>query len=473
MKRPIPNSYWVIPGRLLAGEHPAAHLHELGAAGIDCYIDLTQAGELPVYSSLLPAGIQYHAMPLVDHAVPEDPGSMRRILATLRRALAANRRVYIHCRAGIGRTGMAVGCYLSEEAAPGAGAGPAGLASLNKLWQQNARSRHWPKVPETEEQEAFVLKWLERRSGTASAPPAAPVPARAVQPQDRFRGALLGLAVGDALGVSTQGLKPGAFPAVTAPAGGGEFRLPRGAWTDDTAMALCVAESFVECAGFDSRDQMERIRRWQQQGHWSATGTAVGLRPGVRKVLALASWSRAPMLGSHDPGQLDKEPLVRCVGPALYYADDTEAAAEAGGDTARVTHQAPLVVDTCRLFTAMVQAAVAGEGKAAILHLWRRWPGLPLKDEVLDVAQEVIPRGLRNTILGSLDAVLRAFAVSRDFGGGALQLANLGGDSDVAGAAYGQLAGAHFGAGAIPLAWRDTLARRDEIEVLADQLAAR
>ena len=340
MKRPIPNSYWVIPGRLLAGEHPATHLRELGAAGINCYVDLTQAGELAVYSSLLPAGIEYHAVPLVDHAVPEDPEAMRRILATLRRALAADRRVYLHCRAGIGRTGMAVGCYLSEEGERGTGAGTAALAALNRLWKQNARSRHWTKVPETPEQQAFIVNWRGGASSAAAVVPtraAAVVPARAVQREERYRGALLGLAVGDALSVSTQGLRPGAFAAVTAMVGGGEYKLPRGAWTDDTAMALCVAESFVHCSGFDGHDQMERFREWQQQGHWSSTGTAVGLRPAVRKALALASWRRAPLHGSHDPLQMDKEPLVRCVGPALFHGADMAAAAEAGGDTARGT----------------------------------------------------------------------------------------------------------------------------------------
>jgi ADP-ribosylglycohydrolase len=384
--------------------------------------------------------------------------------------------VYLHCRAGIGRTGMAVGCYLSEEGERGTGAGKAALAALNKLWKQNARSRHWTKVPETPEQQAFIVNWqVGARSAAAVVPTraAAVVPARAVQREERYRGALLGLAVGDALSVSTQGLRPGAFAVVNATVGGGEHKLPRGAWTDDAAMALCVAESFVHCSGFDGHDQMERFRQWLQQGHWSATGTAVGLRPAVRKALELASWRRAPLHGSHDPLKLDREPLVRCVGPALFHGTDRAAAAEAGGDTARVTHQAPLVVDACRLFTAMVQAAAAGEGKAAILDQWREWPGPPLKDEVLEAAQQTVPRELRATILGSLDAVLRAFAVSRDFAGGALQVVNLGRDSDVAGAAYGQLAGAHFGAAAIPRAWRDTLARRDEIELLADQLAAR
>lgn len=476
MKPPIPNSYWVIPGRFLAGEHPQADVEPLLEAGINSFIDLTESGENEPYQELLPRGVEYHPRPLPDHSVPADPGVMRDILATLRQALQSNRRVYLHCRAGIGRTGITVGCFLSDaEVKRGTedeSAGSAALVALNQLWRQNARSRHWPQVPETPEQEDYVLRWQSQRATL----PAAPVGWLTLR--DRGRGALLGLAVGDALSVSTQGLRPGEFEPVTTLTGGGEFDLPTGAWTDDTAMALCVAESLLECAGFDGRDQMSRYRRWQQEGYLSATGVAIGMRPAVRRALALAAWSRAPILGSHDPAQLDKEPLVRCAPPALYYNARLEAAIAAGADTARVTHQAPIVVDCCRLFTGMVQTALAGLGKGAIVELWRGWPGVPLKDEVLEVAERWSrpeatarqPSG-RGSILNTLDAVVSALVGSSDFSAGALRLVNLGGDSDVAAAAYGQLAGAHYGVAGIPQAWRALLVDRELIESLADRLA--
>jgi ADP-ribosyl-[dinitrogen reductase] hydrolase len=78
---------------------------------------------------------------------------------------------------------------------------------------------------------------------------------------DRIRGALLGLAVGDAVGTSVEFKPRGSFASVTDMTGGGPFGLNAGEWTDDTSMALCLAVSLIECKGFDARDQMDRYCR--------------------------------------------------------------------------------------------------------------------------------------------------------------------------------------------------------------------
>ena len=80
--------------------------------------------------------------------------------------------------------------------------------------------------------------------------------------RDRHRGALLGLAVGDALGTTLEFKRPGTFTAITDMVGGGPFSLKPGEWTDDTSMALCLAESLIEKKGFDPVDQLERYLRW-------------------------------------------------------------------------------------------------------------------------------------------------------------------------------------------------------------------
>lgn len=161
---PLAHSYWVEPARLLAGEHPCAvqgiararRAQLLVAAGVRAFIDLTQEGELPDYSALLPSGVAYHRHPIPDHSIPGKPQQMRQIQRTLAQELARGEgAVYVHCRAGYGRTGTTIGCYLRER-----GLGPeAALAELNRLWQQNARSGIWPEVPETAEQERYILEW--------------------------------------------------------------------------------------------------------------------------------------------------------------------------------------------------------------------------------------------------------------------------------------------------------------------------
>jgi hypothetical protein len=107
----------------------------------------------------------------------------------------------------------------------------------------------------------------------------------------------------------------GSFAAVGDLLGGGPFDVPRGAWTDDTAMALLLAESLLAREGFDGHDQVQRFARWQREGYGSATGQCIGISANVARALATAQYKRQPFAGSHDPGQLDKDPLSRVAPP--------------------------------------------------------------------------------------------------------------------------------------------------------------
>ena len=115
-------------------------------------------------------------------------------------------------------------------------------------------------MPETDEQRDYILGWSP--VGDPMQAPEVMDAARTLR--ERFQGALLGLAVGDALAAHTQFRKPGTFAAVGDLLGGGPFDQPRGAWTDDTAMALLLAESLLEREGFDAHDQVQRYVRWQR-----------------------------------------------------------------------------------------------------------------------------------------------------------------------------------------------------------------
>jgi Swiss Army Knife protein, DSP-PTPase phosphatase domain len=170
---PLPNSYWALQGRLLAGEHPAGkddvatrrRVDLLLASGVRSFIDLTCVGEMPPYVALLPDTATYRNLPIPDHCVPQAPARMREIIRAVETALAGEDAVYVHCRAGIGRTGMAIGCWLRERG----NAPDAALQALNRLWRQNARSVRWPTIPETAAQEQYVLGWqVEARHGVCT-----------------------------------------------------------------------------------------------------------------------------------------------------------------------------------------------------------------------------------------------------------------------------------------------------------------
>jgi len=163
MNPPLPNSYWVVPGRLLAGEHPFGEspvdaqdrLALLRTAGIDYFIDLTEAHEMPNYRLLLPRRAEYVRRAIPDQQIPSDDALMQDIQALIETAAANERGIYVHCRAGIGRTGTVVGCYLIEQGLDG----KAALEQLNRLWKQSERSKSWPKVPQTDAQAEYIRRW--------------------------------------------------------------------------------------------------------------------------------------------------------------------------------------------------------------------------------------------------------------------------------------------------------------------------
>ena len=156
---------------------------------------MTQPQEITPYEALLPTEVDYLRCSIPDHGIPAEPGGMAEIMQSLRGALREGRVVYLHCRAGIGRTGMVAGCLLAEQGLSGEEA----LAELNRLWRQSARSAQWPRVPETEQQIEYVRRW-KPLAPEESDPLLAPSTLAAARPlRGRFQGTLFGLATGDAV----------------------------------------------------------------------------------------------------------------------------------------------------------------------------------------------------------------------------------------------------------------------------------
>jgi ADP-ribosylglycohydrolase len=465
--RPLPNSYWVVPGRLLAGEHPGGatleltrnRLAQLRDAGINYFVDLTAPDEVAGYHAELPRSVHYLRRPIPDHGVPIERGHMAEVLDCLRDAAREGRRVYLHCRAGIGRTGMVVGCLLVERGLTG----EAALEELNRLWRQSARANQWGTIPETDEQSNYVKRWA-RGSIEEADPllqPATLAAARTLR--ERFQGALLGLAVGDAVAAATQYRRPGRFTPVGDMLGGGPFDLPRGAWSDDTAMALCLAESLLECQGFDPRDQVARYRRWQLEGHLSATGQCLGITAATARALAVAQWRRQAFSGTHDPEAQGPETLSRVTAVSLYSFARAAGSLEHAAEAARTTCQAPSVLAACRALAQGLHAALSGLPRGAVLTAL----GVP-KSTTGTIPAEVSAE----TAPGALAAAADVFARTQNFRDAVLGAANLGGNSDAVAAVCGALAGAHYGVNAIPAAWRSSLAKKTLIEGFADRLLA-
>ncbi len=299
--------------------------------------------------------------------------------------------------------------------------------------------------------------------------------------QDRYRGALIGLAACDALGTTVEFCPPGTFKTLTDIVGGGPFGLKPGQWTDDTSMALCLAESLFEKQGFDPADQLERYGRWYRQGHLSSTGACFDVGGTTYRALHLFERTRQPYCGSTDPLAAGNGSIMRLAPVPLFFAGRPEEAIERSGDSSRTTHGAQVCVDACRYMGGLIVGAVSGAGRDEILsELYCPVPGYwqdhPLAPEIQEIAHGSFkrrdPPAIRGTgfVVQSLEAALWAFHRSRDFREGALLAVNLGDDADTTGAVYGQIAGAFYGYDGIPQRWREVIAKQDLILRLADGL---
>lgn len=299
--------------------------------------------------------------------------------------------------------------------------------------------------------------------------------------QQKFRGALLGLAAADAVGTTLEFRAPGSFTPITDMVGGGPFGLQAGQWTDDTSMALCLAESLVTQQRFDAADQMRRYLRWYEDGHLSSTGVCFDIGNTTRAALLHFKQTGDPYAGSTDPYTAGNGSIMRLAPVVLAASRYPETAVSLAAASSRTTHGAETAVDGCRTLAMLLLGALHGIDKATLLApaftlIPGYWDAYPLAPEIAAVAHgsfhEKQPPAIQGSgyVVASLEAALWAFANSHDFRSGCLLAANLGDDADTTAAVYGQLAGAFYGVDGIPAAWRAKLALRETIETLADQL---
>ena len=299
--------------------------------------------------------------------------------------------------------------------------------------------------------------------------------------QDRYTGCLLGLAVGDALGTTVEFKPPGTFEPITDMVGGGPFHLEPGQWTDDTSMALCLAESLIERKGFDPVDQLTRYCRWYRDGHLSSTGHCFDIGNTVRAALERFERTGEPYPSPTDPRSAGNGSLMRLAPVLLFFAQNPKEAIARAADSSRTTHGAEEAVDACRYFAGLLFGALHGRSKDELLApVFSPVPGLweaaPLSPKVRAIAagsfKQKEPPAIRGTgyVVDSLEAALWALHWSASFREGALLAVNLGDDADTTGAVYGQLAGAFYGEQGIPPAWLRKLAHPEVIRRFADNL---
>lgn len=292
----------------------------------------------------------------------------------------------------------------------------------------------------------------------------------------RYRGCLLGLACGDAIGTTVEFCERGSFPPVTDMVGGGPFRLPAGAWTDDTSMALCLATSLVEIGRFDPTDQMRRYCAWYENGYLSSTGRCFDIGLTVRGSLARFQQSGDPFAGRPDPQSAGNGCIMRLAPVPMFFHPDVAEAIRWSGESSRTTHGAPECIESCHLLAAMICAALSGRDKEEVLfaHELSRFQSPKVRaiaagDYRSKQAEAISGSGY---VIHCLEASAWCFWQSKSFQEAVVLAVNLGDDADTTGAVCGQIAGAFYGEEGIPFGWLSRLVMADEIRTLADRLKA-
>lgn len=399
-------------------------------------------------------GIDWLHLPIPDVSTPSDEfeAAWATVGEGLRSRLRNDFNVLVHCKGGLGRAGTIAARLLVE------------LGADPKEAMRKVRAVR-PGAIETVEQERHV-------HGIRPIPEC--LPSKTLDAiRDRALGALVGLAVGDAIGTTVEFRPRGSFDPVTDMIGGGPFDLRPGEWTDDTSMALCLADSLIARDCLDERNLLDRFCRWFRVGENSVTGRCFDIGNVTANALTHFEKTGDVHAGPTDRMTAGNGSLMRLSPVAIRYWSDPERMRDASRRQSYTTHGAQQAVDSCEAFSAILTSAIQGKPLTDVLS--------PSYGHVLSDGVQAVIGGSWNGkhrhdvrssgyVLHSLEAALWCIGSSGSFSEAVLKAVNLGDDADTTGAIAGQLAGAFYGVSGIPERWRKRLAWNDRIEGLADRL---
>lgn len=369
----------------------------------------------------------------------------------IRWRLANGFDILVHCKGGLGRAGMIAAKLLVEF-----GIDPAtAIARVRDVR---------PGAIETEAQENYIM----RQGAVEKA--AADISMDACR--DRAVGALVGLAVGDAVGTTLEFATRDSYEPLTDMVGGGPFNLEAGQWTDDSSMALALADSLISHNGFNARDLMGRFQEWMEDGRYSSTGTCFDI--GVTTHAAIQRWQSTgdPIAGSTDQFSAGNGSIMRLAPVAIRYWRNHPRLDDVARRQSETTHATIACLDACSVMAHMLAKLISGsqalhyEGSIANVSDRRirqvaagSWRGRPRSSI----------RG-SGYVVESLEAALWSVGRTGNFEQAVLTAANLGEDADTTAAIAGQFAGALYGLSAIPRKWLAQLAKSDQIIAMGNAL---
>ncbi|CAF3297844.1 unnamed protein product [Rotaria socialis] len=328
---------------------------------------------------------------------------------------------------------------------------------------------------------------------------------------DRIHGSMIGMALGDAVGAHVEFRSRHYMVAhpVEGLEGGGTWGLNKGQFTDDTSMALCLANSLIARQYYEPYDQLVRYKWWYRHGYMSSTGQCFDIGSATRQSLLEFERRQKIFAAEHkipigeldflsDPELLEKfdvncssegvagnGALMRLTPVPLFFYEYPVEAVEYSGRSGLITHGDTKAYDACRYYGALIVAAVNGVKKEELLNnnfytTHKKWfGGTALHPDIQNIAdgsykKDGYDKGIRGKgyIVNALEAALWAFWSDKgSFHDGVLAAVNLGDDTDTTAAIYGQLAGACYGYKELPKEWTAQIYAKEFIQCLSEWIA--
>ena len=289
--------------------------------------------------------------------------------------------------------------------------------------------------------------------------------------KSRCLGAFVGLAIGDALGAPVEFRRRGMFTPVTGMRAGGTFGLPSGAWTDDTAMALCLADSLLHNPEFDVVDLLERFCDWMLTGTNTSTGKSIGI--GQNTLRTLGNYRRTGETTAIKGGKRSdgNGAIMRLAAVPCMHWQNVEKARSIAIAQSQCTHHSPLSEGCCDLMTFILCQLISGK-------IWEQILPYPNKNNWLEEVSLLSSCNWRDKseeevqstgyVIHTLEAALWCVDTTNSFQDAVLRAVNLGEDADTVGAVTGQIAGARYGIESIPDEWLSELVDQPRIKTIAE-----
>lgn len=290
--------------------------------------------------------------------------------------------------------------------------------------------------------------------------------------RDKAIGSLIGLAIGDAMGAPYE-FQPHGYKVIDHYITGGIHNVSTGEWTDDTSMALCLAQSLIDRKGFNAKDQMDKYLSWSEDGYFCTRKHCFDIGNTVSKALQKYKESTYPYSGLEGDHNSGNGSLMRIAPIAIMYHNNQDDLIKYAAKSSQTTHRSQLAVDACIVYAQLIAGAINGISKEKLLS--KEFINREnIRKEILKIIdgsyKEEKEFKATGYVLHTLESALMAFYKYDNFEDGLLHVISIGDDTDTVGAVYGQLAGAYYGYGVIDKKYKIELQQHDMIYSIAEKL---